>query len=160
MNTSNKRNNKKLTGAALAFAAAALAGCGSTAKTSDGDAMVSTATTATDMIHCYSVNKCKGHNDCKAANNACKGQGSCKGSGFVAMPSKSCADIGGTVSQEWTGTASTADMSHCYSVNVCKGHNDCKTADNACKGHASCKGSGFVMMGESACGDVGGKTSA
>lgn len=46
---------------------------------------------------------------------------------------------------------------HCYGVNKCKGHNDCKTADNACKGHASCKGMGFVSMSTKACDDVGGK---
>ena len=46
---------------------------------------------------------------------------------------------------------------HCYGVNKCKGHNDCKTADNACKGHAACKGHGFVSMSEHACDAVGGK---
>ena len=45
---------------------------------------------------------------------------------------------------------------HCYGVNVCKGHNDCKTASNACKGHASCKGQGFVSVSEKACADIGG----
>ena len=46
---------------------------------------------------------------------------------------------------------------HCYGVNKCKGHNDCKTATNACKGHASCKGQGFVSMSKRACDHVGGK---
>ncbi len=46
---------------------------------------------------------------------------------------------------------------HCYGVNKCKGHNDCKTANNACKGHVSCKGQGFVAMSEKACEAVGGK---
>jgi hypothetical protein len=153
------QTQKKMTGAALAFAAATLAGCNSTTDSSSDSGAIAASTT-TDMVHCYSVNVCKGHNDCSGANNSCKGQGSCKGSGFVAMPAKSCGDIGGTVSQEWKGTVATADLSMCYAVNVCKGHNDCKTADNACKGHGSCKGSGFVKMGASACSDVGGKTSA
>lgn len=48
-------------------------------------------------VHCYGVNVCKGHNDCKTASNACKGQASCKGQGFVAVPAKTCADIGGSV---------------------------------------------------------------
>lgn len=46
---------------------------------------------------------------------------------------------------------------HCYGVNKCKGHNDCKTADNACKGHSACKGHGFVVMSVSACDNIGGK---
>jgi hypothetical protein len=46
---------------------------------------------------------------------------------------------------------------HCYGVNKCKGHNDCKTASNACKGMAACKGHGFVVMSEHACDAIGGK---
>ena len=46
---------------------------------------------------------------------------------------------------------------HCYGVNKCKGHNDCKTSQNACKGHASCKGQGFVAMSAGACEKIGGK---
>ena len=46
---------------------------------------------------------------------------------------------------------------HCFGVNKCKGHNDCKTASNACKGHASCKGHGFVSMSKHACDEIGGK---
>lgn len=49
-----------------------------------------------DMVHCMAVNACKGHNDCKTASNACKGHGSCKGKGFVALPSATCAKVGGT----------------------------------------------------------------
>lgn len=47
---------------------------------------------------------------------------------------------------------------HCYGVNKCKGHNDCKTAANACKGHGACKGQGFVVMSEHACEEIGGST--
>ena len=46
---------------------------------------------------------------------------------------------------------------HCFGVNKCKGHNDCKTASNACKGMAACKGHGFVVMSEHACDAIGGK---
>lgn len=49
-----------------------------------------------NVVHCYGANACKGHNDCKTADNACKGQGGCKGKGFVAIPSSTCADVGGT----------------------------------------------------------------
>ena len=56
----------------------------------------------------------------------------------------------------YSAGASDANI-HCYGVNKCKGHNDCKTADNACKGHASCKGHGFVAVSEKACDHLGGK---
>ncbi|HEY9051515.1 MAG TPA: hypothetical protein VIQ03_08230 [Gammaproteobacteria bacterium] len=48
-------------------------------------------------VHCFGVNKCKGHNDCKSASNACKGKASCKGQGFVAMSKHACEEIGGSV---------------------------------------------------------------
>ena len=51
--------------------------------------------------------------------------------------------------------ASDANI-HCFGVNKCKGHNDCKTAENACKGHAACKGHGFVTMSKHACEEIGG----
>ena len=140
----------------MALAAAALvAGCSAVSDQSDN---TSTAGT-TDLVHCYDVNVCKGHNDCKTADNACGGHASCKGSGFVAMPSKSCKDIGGKIKDKWVGSVNTADLVHCSGVNVCKGHNDCKTAQNACAGQASCKGTGFVMTSAKACADVGGKKS-
>ena len=52
--------------------------------------------------------------------------------------------------------ASSDAKVHCFGVNKCKGHNDCKTATNACKGHASCKGQGFVTMSKHACEEIGG----
>ena len=55
------------------------------------------------------------------------------------------------------GSKGASKNVHCYGVNKCKGHNDCKTAENACKGHAKCKGHGFVVMSKKACGHVGGK---
>lgn len=149
---------KAITGAALAMAAAGLVACGSGQAVSQSSAAAAVSTT--DMVHCYGVNVCKGHNDCKTAENACAGHGSCKGQGFVGMPSKSCTDVGGKVSTEWQGTIAKADLSHCYGVNVCKGHNDCKTAENACAGHASCKGTGFVAAPAKSCTDIGGKVGA
>ena len=137
-----------LTGTALALAAAGLVGLAPAATAGN---------TTTDLVHCYGVNTCNGHNDCKTAENACAGQASCKGHGFVAMPSKSCGDIGGTTQDSWAGKVAVAELTHCYNVNICKGHNDCKTADNACAGHATCKGTGFVAMSGKACGDVGGE---
>jgi len=81
-------NSKRITGIALAVAAAGLllaAGTG-TVQAQEGK-----------KIHCEGVNACKGHNDCKTAKNACKGQGSCKGQGFVAMTKEQCESIGGKV---------------------------------------------------------------
>ena len=80
---------KKTTGLAMAIAAASLVGCANTAETS--------ASASSEMVHCYGVTACKGHNDCKTAENACKGQAACKGHGFAAMTEKECADAGGTV---------------------------------------------------------------
>ena len=141
-------------GAAMAVAVASLAGFATSVPTAQA------AGGSSDLVHCYGANVCKGHNDCKTADNACGGHASCKGTGFVAMPSKACADVGGEIKDKWTGTVASADLVHCYGVNVCKGHNDCKTADNACGGHASCKGTGFVSTPAKACADIGGKVGA
>jgi len=145
----------KLGGFAIALAAAGLAGCNAAATNT-----TASAGGTVEAVHCYDVNQCKGMNDCGGANNACKGQGSCKGSGFVGMPAKACGDIGGKVKDDWRGEIATAELTQCYGVNVCKGHNDCKTANNSCKGHAACKGQGFVMTTASSCEAVGGKTSS
>jgi uncharacterized membrane protein len=154
----NQTHTLKASGVALALAAAGmLGGCQQNPTSS---AMAAETTQAkVDLAHCYGVNVCGGHNDCKTANNACQGKASCKGTGFVAMPTKACNDIGGEVRDAWRGAIAKADLSKCYGVNICGGHNDCKTASNACKGQASCKGTGFVKMPADACTDVGGKLS-
>ena len=145
-----------LKGATLAMAVAGLAGCiGSGSSAGPATA----ASGSTDLVHCYGVNVCKGHNDCKTESNACKGHASCKGQGFVAMPSKACADVGGEVKDDWKGSVAKTELVHCNGVNVCKGHNDCKTANNACAGHASCKGQGFVSTTAKSCADIGGTQS-
>jgi hypothetical protein len=151
----NTKIQNIFSGAAMAVAVASLAG-GASAEA----ATAAAAGGSSDLVHCYGANVCKGHNDCKTADNACGGHASCKGTGFVAMPSKACADVGGELKDKWAGTVATADLVHCYGVNVCKGHNDCKTADNACGGHASCKGTGYVSTPAKACADVGGKVGA
>jgi len=151
----NKNLKPAMSGMAVVFSAAALAGCQHAANTTSASATSDNATT--DLAHCYGVNICKGHNDCGGADNSCAGQASCKGSGFVTMPTKACADVGGTVKDSWRGQIAKADLTQCYGVNICKGHNDCKTADNACAGHASCKGTGFVMTTAKSCSDIGGK---
>ena len=79
---------KKTSGIALAVAAAGLIGCANTAGTS--------SSASAELVHCYGVTACKGHNDCKTAENACKGQAACKGHGFAAMTAEQCAAEGGT----------------------------------------------------------------
>ena len=148
----NKNIQNMFSGAAMAVAVAGLAGGAVSAQAAAGG--------SSDLVHCYGANVCKGHNDCKTADNACGGHASCKGTGFVAMPSKSCGDVGGKIKDDWTGSIASAELVHCYGVNVCKGHNDCKTADNACGGHASCKGTGFVATPAKACADIGGEVGA
>ena len=150
-----KNKTLSATGVALALAAA---GCTSNGGTTASNAGANQNTV--EFAHCYGVNKCKGHNACKTAENACKGQASCKGHGFVSTPTKACADIGGKLEDGVRWQGNVADLVHCHGVNVCKGHNDCKTAENACKGHAVCKGNGFVAIPADACTDIGGKVEA
>ena len=146
--------NLKLKTAGITLAMAVAGIVGSTAYAGGSAEMASAGTT--DLVHCYGVNTCKGHNDCGTDANSCAGHASCKGTGFVALPSKACADVGGTQEDEWVGESSTADFVHCNDVNLCKGHNDCSTASNACAGHASCKGTGFVSMPAKVCANIGG----
>jgi uncharacterized membrane protein len=80
----------KTSGAALAIAAASLVGCAGYSTTEQ-------SASASNNVHCYGVNKCKGQNDCKTASNACKGHASCKGMGFVSMSAAACDNVGGKV---------------------------------------------------------------
>ena len=89
----NTQMKTKLTGMALAVAAAGLMGC----ESSGSSSATATASNSSGLVHCYGVNICGGHNDCKTAGNACKGPAACKGQGFVGAPAKACADIGGKV---------------------------------------------------------------
>ena len=151
---------KKLTGISIAMMVAGLSGCNATADNNTAQAASNGTAGKTDLVHCYDVNVCKGHNDCKTATNNCAGHASCKGTGFVAMPSKACGDVGGKIKDKWVGSIAKADLVHCDDVNICGGHNDCKTAKNSCAGQASCKGTGFVSMPAKSCKDIGGKVSS
>ena len=79
---------RKLTTIAMATAAATLF---------SGAPVMAAHTSSEANVHCFGVNKCKGHNDCKTATNACKGHASCKGTGFVTMSKHACEEIGGSV---------------------------------------------------------------
>lgn len=52
---------------------------------------------ASDKVHCYGVQSCKGNSDCKTAEHSCKGQNACKGHGFKAVAAKDCMDKGGVI---------------------------------------------------------------
>jgi uncharacterized membrane protein len=80
-------DSKKAIGVAMALAAAGMISTSAPVFAGSADA----------KVHCFGVNKCAGHNDCKTATNACKGQASCKGLGFVAISAAACDHLGGTV---------------------------------------------------------------
>jgi hypothetical protein len=73
-------SDKRVTGAALATAAALLF----------GSAVVQTASAEEAKIHCDGVNSCKGTSACATASNACHGQNECKGHGFLELTKAEC----------------------------------------------------------------------
>ena len=82
---------KKLSGLAMATAAATLLLAG-----------VNTATAAshekaTAEVKCSGTNSCKGTSACATATSACAGQNSCKGQGWVKATAEECKEQGGTV---------------------------------------------------------------
>jgi len=81
-------DSKKVMGVAMAITAAGMLGAAAPSF-ADGSSEA--------KVHCYGVNKCKGHNDCKTAENACKGHAKCKGHGFVAVSAKACDHLGGKI---------------------------------------------------------------
>jgi len=74
--------NRRLMGAALATAAAALFVAGVPSMAADDSGAV--------KVKCYGANACKGKAECKTSMNSCKGQNACKGKGFIATDEKSC----------------------------------------------------------------------
>ena len=91
MDSDKRTTIRKVSGAALAVAAAGLFLSGTAATVSAAD---------TAMVHCVGVNACKGQSDCKTANNACKGHNECKGQGFVAMTAEECTAQGGMIEKK------------------------------------------------------------
>ncbi len=90
MNIASKGSQIASAAAALAFSTLVLAApspAGSSGK----------AIAASDKVHCYGVNSCKGQADCKTTSNACKGQGSCKGQGFKGVTAAQCMKDGGVI---------------------------------------------------------------
>ena len=81
---------RKITGATLAAAAAAMLMGGTVALTS--------APASADSVKCQGINAGKGQCACKTASNACTGQNAGKGQGFVEQSSaEACTAAGGTV---------------------------------------------------------------
>jgi len=77
---------KKLTGIALATAAAGMFALGASVPAE----AASHAGAQAGKVKCEGVNACKGKGDCKGAKNACKGQAACKGQGFTEMSQADC----------------------------------------------------------------------
>lgn len=82
---------KKLSGLAMASAAATLLLSG----------MATTATAGTEAkqanVKCSGINSCKGTSACATATSACMGQNSCKGTGWVKATKADCEAKGGKV---------------------------------------------------------------
>lgn len=86
---------KKLSGVALAAAAASLLLSGAVSAQEDA-----AGKTADANIKCAGINSCKGQTACKSASNECKGKNSCKGKGFLAVSKADCVTKKGTELKE------------------------------------------------------------
>lgn len=85
------------TGASFALTAALLALSASSMAAPLPKGATGQAISATDMVHCYNVNECKGQSDCKTTASACKGQNACKGQGFKAQAAGACLKSNGVI---------------------------------------------------------------
>ena len=74
-------DKKRLTGLALAAAAAAM-------FSAVGVSTVAHADEA--KVKCEGINSCKGTGSCKSASNDCKGKNTCKGHGWTETSEKDC----------------------------------------------------------------------
>jgi hypothetical protein len=81
MHNINKTPAKKLTGVALATAAAMVFSLAPLAASHAADEAKG---------KCEGINSCKGTSQCKTANNNCAGQNKCKGQGFLEMSKTDC----------------------------------------------------------------------
>ncbi|MEK7206336.1 MAG: hypothetical protein AAB134_00435 [Pseudomonadota bacterium] len=75
-------NARKLTGLALATAAAGLFATAGIPAAYAGKEVA--------KAHCDGVNSCKGQSACQTASSACKGQNSCKGKGWLLLSKEEC----------------------------------------------------------------------
>jgi hypothetical protein len=81
----------KLSGVALAAAAASLLLAACTTQSNVKPAEVGQAANAVgSKIRCFGGNSCKGHSSCKSTLNECKGQNACAGQGWTFMGEAEC----------------------------------------------------------------------
>lgn len=85
-------NGARIAALAAAFAASSMAFAADAPAGSTGKAI-----SASDTVHCYGTNACKGQADCKTTQNECKGQNACKGHGFKASKAADCLSSGGVI---------------------------------------------------------------
>lgn len=83
------KHSSKLTGVAIAAAAASLFVAGCASQGSGGTTM---ADSSAVKVKCYGANACKGQSECKTVLSACKAQNACKSQGFVMMTEQACID--------------------------------------------------------------------
>jgi hypothetical protein len=81
---------KKLSGVAMASAAAALLLAGVSTTVVSADTMPA-------EVKCSGINSCKGTGACATATHSCAGQNSCKGHGWVKATAEECKTKGGEV---------------------------------------------------------------
>jgi hypothetical protein len=93
----NMNTVKKLSGIALASAAATLLLAGTTTVNAAAHAKMPETATKVATIKCSGINSCKGTSACATATSACAGQNSCKGQGWVKASKADCDTKGGTV---------------------------------------------------------------
>jgi hypothetical protein len=74
------KQGSKISGAAIATAAALLFGTVTTTVSAAEDA----------KVKCEGVNGCKGKSACATATNSCAGQNSCKGHGYLMLSKDEC----------------------------------------------------------------------
>lgn len=91
--------SKKLTGLALASAAATLvlAGCGGNNSTAAKADKAAPEAAKVAQVKCSGINSCKGKGACGSATNSCAGQNSCKGKGWIKASKEECEAKGGKV---------------------------------------------------------------
>jgi uncharacterized membrane protein len=82
-NKSNRTRRVLLTAVAGMLAASSLGGA------------VLADNAATEKVHCYGINKCKGTGDCSGKGHKCAGQNACKGQGHINLPTDVCLRIQG-----------------------------------------------------------------
>lgn len=87
----NMNTAKKLSGLAMASAAATLLLSGVTTASAASHAK------ETAEVKCSGINSCKGTSACATATSACAGQNGCKGQGWVKATAEDCTTKGGKV---------------------------------------------------------------